>query len=107
VFSKVLFQLDPGEVPSLDRIILCNNRLNGAPIEFFEVCFPDIDVTELIFDDEIFDTNGFEPGVVSSFTSAISLVWADAGFQKVSYPYISFLPSYVKERQNIFKLQCP
>ncbi|MEP0005018.1 MAG: hypothetical protein ABJF30_01850 [Balneola sp.] len=105
VFSKVLFQLDTGEVPSLDRIILCNNSLNGAAIEFFEDRFPDIEVSEFIFDDEIFDTNGFEPGVVSSFTSAISLAWADAGFQKESYPDISFLPSYVKDRQKIFKLQ--
>ncbi len=105
VFSKVLFQLDTGEVPSLDRIILCNNSLNGTAIEFFEDRFPDIEVSEFIFDDETFDTNGFEPGVVSSFTSAISLAWADAGFQKESYPDISFLPSYVKDRQKIFKLQ--
>lgn len=105
VFSKVLFQLDTGEVPSLDRIILCNNSLNGTAVEFFEDRFPDIEVSEFIFDDEIFDTNGFEPGVISSFTSAISLAWADAGFQKQSFPDISFLPSYVKDRQKIFKLQ--
>ncbi|MEQ8579858.1 MAG: hypothetical protein RIC57_09985 [Balneola sp.] len=105
VFSKILFQLDTGEVPNLDRIILCNNSLDNHAIEFFEDRFPDIEVSDFIYDDEIFDTNGFEPGVVSSFTSAISLAWADAGFQKQFYPDISFLPSYVKDRQKIFKLQ--
>ncbi|MBO6621045.1 MAG: hypothetical protein JJ892_03560 [Balneola sp.] len=105
VFSKILFQLDTGEVPSLDRIILCNNSLNGDAIEFFEDRFPDIEVSEFVYKDEIFDTKDFDPGVVASFTSAISLAWADAGFQKQSYPDISFLPSYVKDRQKIFKLQ--
>ncbi|MBO6572170.1 hypothetical protein GYB29_05155 [bacterium] len=105
VFSKILFQLDTGEVPSLDRIILCNNSLSDTAIEFFEDRFPDIEVSEFVFNDEIFDTKDFDPGVVASFTSAISLAWADAGFQKQSYPDISFLPSYVKDRQKIFKLQ--
>jgi|DeeseametaMP1139_FD_contig_123_3171_length_10856_multi_4_in_0_out_2_4 Tfp pilus assembly protein PilN len=105
VFSKILFQLDTGEVPNLDRIILCNNHLGDTALEFFEDRFPDIEVSDFIFNDEIFDTNGFEPGVIASFTSAISLAWADAGFKKESYPDISFLPSYVKDRQKIFKLQ--
>ncbi|MFY0697103.1 MAG: hypothetical protein JXR11_04575 [Balneola sp.] len=105
VFSKILFQLDTGEVPSLDRIILCNNSLSDAAIEFFEDRFPDIEVSQFVYNDEIFDTKDFDPGVVGSFTSAISLAWADAGFQKQSYPDISFLPSYVKDRQKIFKLQ--
>ena len=105
VFSKILFQLETGEVPNLDRIILCNNHLGDTALEFFEDRFPDIEVSDFIFNDEIFDTNGFEPGVIASFTSAISLAWADAGFKKESYPDISFLPSYVKDRQKIFKLQ--
>ena len=105
VFSKILFQLDTGEVPNLDRIILCNNHLGDTALEFFEDRFPDIEVSDFIFNNEIFDTNGFEPGVVASFTSAISLAWADAGFKKESYPDVSFLPSYVKDRQKIFKLQ--
>jgi len=105
VFSKILFQLDTGEVPNLDRIILCNNSLGGEAISFFEDRFPDIEVSDFIYNDEIFDTNEFDPGIIASFTTAISLAWADAGFQKDSFPNISFLPSYIKERQKIFKLQ--
>tara|TARA_R110002124_G_scaffold165010_2_gene332349 strand:- start:3841 stop:5580 length:1740 start_codon:yes stop_codon:yes gene_type:complete len=105
VFSKILFQLDTGEVPNLDRIILCNNSLDGEAITFFEDRFPDIEVSEFIYNTEIFDANIYEQATVASFTTAISLAWADAGFQKEAYPDISFLPTYIKERQKIFKLQ--
>lgn len=105
VFSKILFQLDTGEVPNLDRIILCNNSLNEEAITFFEDRFPDIEVSEFVYNDEIFDTNDYDSATVASFTTAISLAWADAGFEKKSYPEISFLPTYVKDRQKIFKLQ--
>lgn len=105
VFSKILFQLDTGEVPNLDRIVLCNNSLNEEAITFFEDRFPDIEVSEFIYDDEVFDTNEFDSSTVASFTTAISLAWADAGFQKEAYPSVDFLPSYIKDRQKIFKLQ--
>jgi hypothetical protein len=105
VFSKILFQLDTGEVPNLDRIILCNNSLNEEAVTFFEDRFPDIEVSDFLYNDEIFDTNVYDPSTVASYTTAISLAWADAGFQKEAYPDISFLPTYVKERQKIFKLQ--
>jgi hypothetical protein len=105
VFSKILFQLDTGEVPNLDRIVLCNNNMNGEAISFFEDRFPDIEVSDFIYNDEVFDINNFDTDTVASFTTAISLAWADAGFEKKSYPDISFLPTYIKERQKIFKLQ--
>lgn len=105
VFSKILFQLDTGEVPNLDRIILCNNNLGDEAISFFEDRFPDIEVSDFIYNEDIFETNEIDSTTVASFTTAISLAWADAGFEKKSYPEVSFLPTYIKERQKIFKLQ--
>lgn len=105
VFSKILFQLDTGEVPNLDRIILCNNNLGDDAISFFEDRFPDIEVSDFIYNDELFEKNEIDSTTVASFTTAISLAWVDAGFEKTSYPDISFLPTYIKERQKIFKLQ--
>jgi hypothetical protein len=49
VFSKILFQLDTGEVPNLDRLIICNNSLGDTAIEFFEERFQDVDVSEFNF----------------------------------------------------------
>ncbi|WP_018126391.1 hypothetical protein [Balneola vulgaris] len=105
LFSKILFQLDTGEVPNLDRIILCNNSLGEESIEFFESRFPDIEVTDFQFDEEKFDYENFDHSTVSTFTSAIGVAWADANFEQEYFPQISFVPEYIKERQKIFKLQ--
>ncbi|MFY0684390.1 MAG: hypothetical protein JXR20_07550 [Balneola sp.] len=105
VFSKILFQLDTGEVPNLDRIIVCNNNLGDEAISFFSDRFPDIEVDDFRYNDELFDTGEIDSSTVASFTTAISLAWVDAGFEQKAYPNISFLPTYIKERQKIFKLQ--
>ncbi len=105
LFSKILFQLDTGEVPNLDSIIFCNNSLGEQSISFFQDRFPDIAVSDFQFDDDVFSHGGIEPSTVSTFTSAIALAWADAGFSKEHFPDINFVPGYIKERQKIFKLQ--
>ena len=105
VFSKILFQLDTGEVPNLDKIILCNNSLGDEAVEFFQDRFPDIEVSEFAFNESVFETEDFDPSTVASFTTAIGMAWASAGFERDKFPKISFLPNYVKDRQKIFKLQ--
>lgn len=105
VFSKILFQLDTGEVPNLDRIILCNNSMGDTAIEFFEERFQDVDVSEFSFSDELFETEGIKPDSIPSFTTAIGSAWMASGFRKDDFPKISFLPNYIIDRQKIFKLQ--
>ena len=105
VFSKILFQLDTGEVPDLDRILLANNSLGSSAVKFFKDNFPDIRVENLSLDDELFDTSLVERESVPAFTTAISTALAASGFADEHYPQLSFLPEYVKERQKIFKLQ--
>ncbi|MEX0720850.1 MAG: hypothetical protein WD059_09295 [Balneolaceae bacterium] len=105
IFSKILFQLDTGEVPNLDRLIICNNSLGQETVEFFEERFQDIDVSEFRFSEDFFDPNGINESSIPAFTTAIGAAWASSGFQKENFPNISFLPAYIKERQKIFKLQ--
>ncbi|SMO35469.1 hypothetical protein [Gracilimonas mengyeensis] len=105
VFSKILFQLDTGEVPNLDRLILCNNSLGEKAVTFFEDRFQDVEITEFEFSDEIFDAEGINKSSLPAFTTAIGAAWAASGFQHNKFPDISFLPDYVQERQKIFKLQ--
>jgi Tfp pilus assembly protein PilN len=105
VFSKILFQLDTGEVPNLDRLIICNNSLGDTAIEFFEERFQDVDVSEFNFQDEFLDAENINESSISSFTTAIGAAWAASGFQSENLPKISFLPKYVDDRQKIFKLQ--
>jgi hypothetical protein len=105
VFSKILFQLDTGEVPNLDRLIICNNSLGDEAIEFFEDRFQDVDVAEFNFSDEIFESEDINESSIASFTTAIGAAWSASGFKKDVFPKISFLPSYIDDRQKIFKLQ--
>lgn len=105
VFSKILFQLDTGEVPNLDRLIICNNSLGDTAIEFFEERFQDVDVSEFKFQDDFIDTENISETSISSFTTAIGAAWAGTGYQADNLPDISFLPKYVDDRQKIFKLQ--
>ncbi|WP_409028964.1 PilN domain-containing protein [Gracilimonas sediminicola] len=105
IFSKILFQLDTGEVPNLDRLIICNNSLGDDAIEFFEERFQDVNVSEFEFSDDFFDAEDINPSSIPAFTTAIGAAWSASGFKKDNFPSISFLPNYVIDRQKIFKLQ--
>lgn len=105
IFSKILFQLDTGEVPNLDQIIICNNTLGQEAVDFLADRFQDIHVSEFQFADDFFEAEGINPQSVSAFTTAIGAAWASSGFQQENFPKISFLPQYVKENQKVFKLQ--
>ena len=105
VFSKILFQLDTGEVPNLDRLIIANNSLGEEGISFFKERFPDVEVSEFEFSDSLFDPQDNTIESISAFTTAIGAAWAASGFKKETFINISFLPKYVIDRQKIFKLQ--
>lgn len=105
VFSKILFQLDTGEVPSLDRLIICNNSLHETSINFFEERFPGIEVSEFSFSEDFFDPGDYTSESLAPFITAIGTAWSGTNYEKSNFPDISFLPKYVKDRQKIFKLQ--
>ncbi|MGM0547442.1 MAG: PilN domain-containing protein [Bacteroidota bacterium] len=105
VFSKILFQLDTGEVPNLDRIILANNTIGDEALDFFRDNFPDIDVENLTFDEELFDYQNVDPESVPRFSTAIGSALSASGLYDDVFPDLTFLPKYVEDRQKIFKLQ--
>ena len=105
IFSKILFQLDTGEVPNLDRIVLANNTVGDSAVEFFRESFPDIAVENLNFDDEFIQTENVEESAIPGFTTAIGVALAASGIREEAFPEISFIPKYVADRQKIFKLQ--
>ncbi|MEQ9310483.1 MAG: hypothetical protein RLN90_13595 [Balneolaceae bacterium] len=105
VFSKILFQLDTGEVPNLDRLLICNNSLRDEATSFFQERFPDVEVSEFQFSEDFLDTNEYTEELLAPFTTAIGMAWATSGFERKSLPDISFIPKYVEDRQKIFKLE--
>ena len=105
IFSKILFQLDTGDVPNLDRILLVNNTVGESAVDFFKDNFPDIDVENLSFKEEFLDTENVDVASVPAFTTAIGSALAASGNFDDVFPKISFVPKYVADRQKIFQLQ--
>lgn len=105
VFSKILFQLDTGEVPNLDKLIICNNSLGDGATSFFQERFPDVEVSDFKFSEDFLDTKEYTEELLAPFTTALGMAWATSGFEKKNLPNISFIPKYVQDRQKIFKLE--
>ncbi len=105
VFSKILFQLDTGEVPNLDRLVICNNSLGEEATTFFQERFPDVEVGDFTFSEDFLDPGEYTSDSLAPFTTAIGTAWSTSGFEKKHLPGISFVPKYVVDRQKIFKLE--
>ncbi|MEX2574004.1 MAG: PilN domain-containing protein [Balneolaceae bacterium] len=105
VFSKLLFQLDTGDVPGLDRLILCDNTLGREAIDFFEENFPDIEVAEFQLNPDVFDVETSDEWKIKEFTTAIAVAVGASGTAGKLYPDLSIIPRYIHERQKVFKLR--
>lgn len=105
VFSKILFQLDSGEVPNLDRIIIANNTLGDEAVEFFRSNFPDLQIGEFRYNQDVISHEEVPEESVAAFTTTIGAAAAAARRDSTFYHELSFVPSYVHDRQKIFKLQ--
>ena len=105
VFSKILFQLDTGKLPGLDRILITNNDLNGTSVEYFRKQFPDVKVGEYRFDPKELQIPSHLEPVSVFFTSAIGAAWSAAELNDTDFSEYSMLPFKIKERQNVLKLR--
>ena len=104
IFSKILFQLDTGEIPGIDRFILFNNNVGESAVEFFEKNFPDLECENFSYNSELFEFEESMESLLPEFTTAISIATRATGQSAKQYPPISFLPKYVSDKQKIFKL---
>ncbi len=105
LFSKLLFQLDTGEVPALNRIVLCDNTLGSKALEFFQNNFPDVEVSEFTLNPNLFEISDDQLPKVREYTTAIAIAVGASGAAGQLYPDLSIIPDYVHDRQKIFKLE--
>lgn len=105
IFSKILFQLDTGEIPGVDRFILLNNSIGEKATDFFRKNFPDLGIEDFTYNADKFTYDDSQKEIVPSYTTAIGVASLAAGVGGEYYPNISFLPDYVSDKQKIFKLQ--
>lgn len=105
IFSKILFQIDTGEVPALDQLIIFNNGKGEKVLEFFRSSFSDLKVEEFQYNPEKIIYNESLEEIVPFYSTAIGLAAIAAKKQIAKKNDLSFLPSYVIDEQKVFRLQ--
>ncbi len=105
IFSKILFQLDTGEIPGVDRLVLFNNNVGEKATDFFRTNFPDLGCEDFQFNPDLFSYEESVEELLPAFTTAIGIAATAAGIGNGKYPKISFLPDYIDDKQKLFKLQ--
>ncbi|MCW9706813.1 PilN domain-containing protein [Fodinibius salsisoli] len=105
IFSKMLFQLETGEISGLDRIILTNNDFHEASVNYFKRQFSDVKVEEFTFAPAHIEIPEHLKSVSGFFTSAIGMAWATAEPKDAEFSDYSLLPADIRERQNTLKLR--
>lgn len=105
IFSKILFQIDTGEVPGLDQLIIFNNGKGTPVLDFFRESFSELKVEEFTFDDEKVIYGDTLSSTVPFYTTAIGLAEIAAKSEITKKIRLSFLPSYVIDQQKFFRLE--
>lgn len=105
IFSKILFQIDTGEVPALDQLIIFNNGKGKTVLDFFRSSFSELQVEEFSYNsDKLIYADSMEE-VVPFYSTAIGLASVAAKTEITKKIHLSFLPAHVIDQQKIFRLQ--
>jgi len=105
IFSKILFQIDTGEVPGLDQLIIFNNGKGTPVLDFFRESFSELKVEEFSFNEEKVIYGDTLSSTIPYYTTSIGLAEIAAKTEITKKIKLSFLPSYVIDQQKIFRLQ--
>ncbi|MFU8811669.1 MAG: hypothetical protein ACNA78_01810 [Balneolaceae bacterium] len=105
IFSKILFQLDTGEIPGLDRLIVFNNTEGNKVLDFFRTSFSDLRVENFNFLDSKVEVDEKIKSSADAFTTAIGLAMVAAKSDVAKHINLSFIPKHVIEGQKVFRLQ--
>lgn len=108
LFSKLLFEIDKGTLQTLDRLIIMQSPvMSHDPLTFFQQQLDDVDIRYFMPDKNILkvpDQYYEEPVKLQPYVAAIGAAQAASGHETTHWQTLSLLPSYIKERQQIFKL---
>lgn len=104
IFSKLLFELDRGQLPTIDRIILTGDDAKGKALGFLEEQFMEVQIGRLELDPMKVSLPADFPESPIPYASAIAAAWSATGRDSEIFPQISLMPAYVLTRQAVFKL---
>jgi len=100
-FSKILLEMENGNIPRLDNVILCGEDNSENLVLSFYGTFPEANVTELKFDGV--DISNLEEELQENLSSFAFPLVAGLEFfdeQDQDYEGINFLPKYIQENQK-------
>ncbi|MCG2589197.1 SPOR domain-containing protein [Rhodohalobacter sulfatireducens] len=109
IFSKILFEIDKGDLPKITRLLLVRSaKLSEKAKRYFDQQFEDVDVDYLTLDskhlnytDEILDS----PVYLQPYLTSIGAAWAASKIHEKEYSDLSLLPEYIREKQRVLKLE--
>ena len=109
IFSKILFEIDKGELPKLNRLLIVkSSRLSEKALTFFNGQFEDVEVEflsthpeKLTYADELLNS----PVNLQPYLSAIGAAWAASKVNEKEFSQFSLLPHYVREKQRVLKIE--
>lgn len=109
IFSKILFEIDKGDLPKITRILLVQSaKLSDKARRYFDKQFEDVEVSFLIpskrnlsYADEILDS----PVYLQPYLTAIGAAWAASKIHEKEFSDLSLLPEYIREKQRVLKLE--
>jgi Tfp pilus assembly protein PilN len=109
IFSKILFEIDKGDLPKINRLLLVRSaKLSEKAKRYFDQQFEDVDVDYLTPDskhlsyaDEILDS----PVYLQPYLTSIGAAWAASKIHEKEFSNLSLLPEYIREKQRVLKLE--
>jgi hypothetical protein len=105
VFSKILFEIDRGKIPTLDQVIITSDTPDELMGNYLREQFIDIDVEAFQFNPDIFEMDDIvDVSELLDHLRAIGVAWATGASNETDFPAISFVPERVVVRQQVFKL---
>lgn len=109
IYSKILFELDKGELPGIDRLLLVQSDTMGEMAKvYFQRQFENSEVDFLTLNQdkvELSDPGRQSPSHLQPYNSAIGAAFAAANVDPEQFSDFSLLPNYIKEKQHLYKIE--
>ncbi|MCC5906279.1 MAG: SPOR domain-containing protein [Balneolaceae bacterium] len=109
VFSKILFEIDKGNLPKITRLLVTrSSRLKETVTSYLKKQFEDVEVDyltphpdNLSYSNELLNS----PVYLQPYLTAIGAAWAASKVNEKEFSQLSLLPEYILEKQRMLKLE--
>lgn len=103
-FSKILLEMENGNIPQLDNVILCGEDRSENLVLSFYGTFPEANVSELEFKDfDVSDLNEEDKKKFPDFSIPLSAAVEFFDEADKKHKGINILPKYIAESQKMFQ----